>query len=344
MQVYPGVTGGEKKVESLLSIKELQTAFDTDKGRTVSVDQVSFDLQPGETLAVVGESGSGKSVTALSIMRLLGKRGRIVHGQIQFDGRDLAALDEKAMRQMRGNRISMVFQEPMTALNPVLTIGYQLVEAIRLHTPLSKKQARELAAQMLLKVGLAEPERLMRQYPFSLSGGMRQRVAIAMALVCKPRLLIADEPTTALDVTVQAQIMRLMKQLCDETGTAILLITHDLGVVAEMADRVVVMYAGQVVESADVFTLFDRTRHPYTQGLMQSVPDVEAEQEQLVSIPGAIPAHYDHLQGCRFNNRCAYATERCRREQPELADTGDGHLSRCFEWKRLVQQRREGMQ
>ncbi len=331
-------------MDSLLSIKELQTAFDTDNGRTVSVDHVSFDLRPGETLAIVGESGSGKSVTALSVMRLLGKRGRIVQGQIQFDGRDLTTLDERAMRQVRGNRISMVFQEPMTALNPVLTIGYQLVEAIRLHTPLPKKQARELAAQMLLKVGLAEPKRLMRQYPFSLSGGMRQRVMIAMALACKPRLLIADEPTTALDVTVQAQIMRLMKRLCDETGTAILLITHDLGVVAEMADRVVVMYAGQVVESTDVFTLFDDTRHPYTLGLMQSVPDVEAEQERLVSIPGAIPAHYDHLQGCRFSSRCAYATERCRREQPELADTGDGHLSRCFEWKRLVQQRREGMQ
>lgn len=323
-------------MESLLSVNGLQTAFDTESGRVISVDDVSFHIKSGETLAIVGESGSGKSVTALSIMRLLGKRGSIVKGSITFEGQDLAAVDERTMQHIRGNRISMVFQEPMTALNPVLTIGYQLTEVIMLHKSLSKKEARGLAIEMLGKVGLSNPKQLMKQFPFALSGGMRQRVMIAMALVCRPKLLIADEPTTALDVTVQAQIMRLMKQLCNEAGTAIMLITHDLGVVAEMADRVIVMYAGQVVESTDVFTLFESPRHPYTLGLMRSVPSIDEDQEELVSIPGSVPSNYEDIPGCRFFNRCPFSQEHCRLHVPPLFDTGDGHLSRCFEWKSLT--------
>jgi len=323
-------------MESLLSVNGLQTAFDTESGRVVSVDDVSFHIKSGETLAIVGESGSGKSVTALSIMRLLGKRGSIVKGSITFEGQDLAAVDERTMQHIRGNRISMVFQEPMTALNPVLTIGYQLTEVIMLHKSISKKEARDLAIEMLGKVGLSNPKQLMKQFPFALSGGMRQRVMIAMALVCRPKLLIADEPTTALDVTVQAQIMRLMKQLCNEAGTAIMLITHDLGVVAEMADRVIVMYAGQVVESTDVFTLFESPRHPYTLGLMRSVPSIDEDQEELVSIPGSVPSSYENIPGCRFFNRCSFSQEHCRLHVPPLFDTGDGHLSRCFEWKSLT--------
>lgn len=322
-------------MESLLSVNGLQTAFDTESGRVVSVDDVSFHINSGETLAIVGESGSGKSVTALSIMRLLGKRGSIVKGSITFEGQDLAVVDERTMQHIRGNQISMVFQEPMTALNPVLTIGYQLTEVIMLHMSMSKKEARDLAIEMLGKVGLSNPKSLMKQFPFALSGGMRQRVMIAMALVCKPKLLIADEPTTALDVTVQAQIMRLMKQLCSEAGTAIMLITHDLGVVAEMADRVIVMYAGQVVESTDVFTLFESPRHPYTLGLMRSVPSIDEDQAELVSIPGSVPSSYEHIPGCRFYNRCPFAQEHCEKNVPPLFDTGAGHLSRCFEWKSL---------
>ncbi|MFD1136545.1 ABC transporter ATP-binding protein [Paenibacillus urinalis] len=319
-------------MNSLLKVSHLQTAFDTDQGKVVSVDDVSFELKAGETLAIVGESGSGKSVTALSIMRLLGKSSRIDHGTVVLDGTNLLELHESRMREVRGNQISMIFQEPMTSLNPVFTIGYQLMEAIRLHVKLGKKEAREAAIEMLRKVGLPRPEQIMKSYPFALSGGMRQRVMIAMALACKPKVLIADEPTTALDVTVQAQIMRLMKELCEEAGTAIILITHDLGVVAEMADRVLVMYAGQVVEEADVYTLFEKPMHPYTRGLLQSVPSLDPDDDaKLASIPGSVPARYQFMNGCRFHNRCPLATEHCREVTPVLEPKVEGHLARCWE-------------
>ncbi|WP_040951800.1 ABC transporter ATP-binding protein [Gorillibacterium massiliense] len=319
-------------MEALLSVNHLQTAFDTDQGKIISVDNISFSVKPGETLAIVGESGSGKSVTALSIMRLLGKGSRIDGGQILLDGTDILQLDERQMRDIRGNRISMVFQEPMTSLNPVFTIGYQLCEAIQLHLKQDKKEARATAVKMLRKVGLPRPEAIMKEYPFALSGGMRQRVMIAMALSCRPQILIADEPTTALDVTVQAQILQLMKELCEEAGTAILLITHDLGVVAEMADRVLVMYAGQIVEDTDVYTLFDEPKHPYTRGLLKSIPRLDiGAGEQLESIPGAVPTRYQSLPGCRFYNRCHLATEHCRGHLPPLEEKQEGQWVRCWE-------------
>ncbi len=319
-------------MDDLLKVSHLQTAFDTDKGRVISVDDVSFRLMPGETLALVGESGSGKSVTALSVMKLLGKGSCIVGGEVLFEGTDVLELDDKGMREIRGNKISMIFQEPMTSLNPLLTIGYQLCESIILHLKQSKKEACIHAVEMLKKVGLPRPEQMLNEYPFALSGGMRQRVMIAMALSCRPKVLIADEPTTALDVTVQAQIMQLMKDLCADAGTAILLITHDLGVVAEMADRVLVMYAGQVVEETDVYTLFDDPEHPYTQGLLKSIPRMDAEDdEQLVAIPGMVPGRYHAITGCRFYNRCSLATERCRTDLPPLAMTATGHYTRCWE-------------
>ncbi|MBM7699901.1 ABC transporter ATP-binding protein [Kurthia huakuii] len=324
-------------MESLLSVKHVTTAFDTEHGKVISTSDVSFDVKHGETLAIVGESGSGKSVTALSIMRLLGKNGHVEEGEILLNGIDLAQVSDHEMQKLRGNDVSMIFQEPMTALNPVLTIGYQLVEAIRLHIPLEKKAAKKLAIEMLDKVGIPQAERVIKQFPFALSGGMRQRVMIAMALVCKPKLLIADEPTTALDVTVQAQIIRLLHSLCQEYGTAVMLITHDLGVVAEMADRVVVMYAGQVVETTDVYTLFEQPLHPYTVGLLNSIPSMDFDNKELQAIPGSIPANYNQLPGCRFANRCPLATEHCKTNKPELTDTGSGHLTRCFEWRQLQQ-------
>lgn len=324
-------------MESLLSVKQLKTAFETEYGKVVSVDDVSFELKKGETLAIVGESGSGKSVTALSIMRLLGKRGQIVQGEVHLEGKDLTKLSDKEFQTLRGKELSMIFQEPMTALNPVFTIGHQLVEAIVLHTDVTKKEAKTMAQNMLDKVGIPNAARVMKQFPFALSGGMRQRVMIAMALVCKPKLLIADEPTTALDVTVQAQIMRLINDLCHELQTSVMLITHDLGVVSEMADRVIVMYAGQIVEETDVYTLFKRPLHPYTKGLMESIPSMEFDGKALTAIPGAIPARYQDLQGCRFVNRCAFATEQCKVSQPLLVEVEQGHKTRCFEWQQLAQ-------
>lgn len=323
------------KVESLLSVKHLTTAFQTDLGKVVSVDDVSFDVKEGEILAIVGESGSGKSVTALSIMRLLEKRGNIEHGEILFNHEDIVKLTDKQMRALRGNEISMIFQEPMTALNPVFTIGHQLTEVIRLHLSLDKKASRKLALEMLQKVGIANAEQVMKQYPFALSGGMRQRVMIAIALVCQPKLLIADEPTTALDVTVQAQIIRLLNKICQELNTAILFITHDLGVVAEMADRVIVMYAGQIVEVTDVFSLFREPLHPYTKALLSSIPSLDFDNKELLSIPGSVPARYNHLQGCRFANRCTYATEHCKTNKPALIEVKQNHHTRCFLWDKL---------
>jgi peptide/nickel transport system ATP-binding protein len=319
--------------EYLLNVDKLQTVFRTGKGEVTSVEEVSFKLKPGETIGIVGESGCGKSVTSLSIMRLLGKHGLVKNGSINFNGKDLAKIPESEMRKIRGNEISMIFQEPMTSLNPVFTIGNQLTEGVRLHMKLGKKEARTYAIEMLSKVGIPRPEAIMDEYPHALSGGMRQRVMIAMALSCMPKLLIADEPTTALDVTIQAQILELMKKLRSQSNTAIVLITHDLGVVAEMVDRIIVMYAGQVVEEADVYTLFDDPKHPYTKGLIGSIPHIEYDaEERLTSIPGAVPSLQNMPSGCRFHTRCEFATERCVQEQPSLIHTDkyDNHKVRCW--------------
>ncbi|CAG9607539.1 ABC transporter ATP-binding protein [Pseudoneobacillus rhizosphaerae] len=319
--------------EYLLKVDKVQTVFKTGKGEITSVEEVSFQLKPGQTIGIVGESGCGKSVTSLSIMRLLGKHGYVKNGSILFNGKDLAKISEAEMREIRGNEISMIFQEPMTSLNPVFTIGNQMMEGIRLHMKLGKKEARNYAIEMLNSVGIPRSEAIMNEFPHALSGGMRQRVMIAMALSCRPRLLIADEPTTALDVTIQAQILELMKKLRSQSNTAIILITHDLGVVAEMVDKIIVMYAGQVVEEADVFTLFDNPKHPYTKGLIGSIPHIETHQEdRLISIPGAVPSLQNMPTGCRFHTRCEFATERCLQEQPnliQLDETGE-HKVRCW--------------
>jgi peptide/nickel transport system ATP-binding protein len=315
----------------LLTVNNLQTAFATDGREVVSVEDVSFRLEPGQTLGIVGESGCGKSVTSSSIMRLLGRKGRIRRGEILFEGTDLVTLSEKEIREIRGNKISMIFQEPMTSLNPVFTIGYQMLESITLHLKMNKQDARIHAIDMLKKVGIPRAEAIFDSYPHTLSGGMRQRVMIAMALSCRPKLLIADEPTTALDVTIQAQILDLIKKLSKAADMAVMLITHDLGVIAEMADRVIVMYAGQVVEEADVFTLFDHPKHPYTQGLMNSIPRIDAaEEERLISIPGTVPSLYQMVEGCRFHSRCALATERCQSEAPPLIAAAKDHAARCW--------------
>ncbi|MEJ9230313.1 ABC transporter ATP-binding protein [Peribacillus butanolivorans] len=320
-------------MESFLEVDRLQTAFKTDKGEVISVEEVTFSLEPGETIGIVGESGCGKSVTSLSIMRLLGKQGYIKQGAVKLNGTDLTKLTEAEMRSIRGNEISMIFQEPMTSLNPVFTIGNQMTELIRLHMKMNQKQAKSYAIEMLKKVGIPRAEAIINEYPHALSGGMRQRVMIAMALSCKPKLLIADEPTTALDVTIQAQILELMKKLREESETAIMLITHDLGVIAEMADKVLVMYAGEVVEETDVFTLFDDPKHPYTKGLIDSIPHLEYESSnRLYSIPGTVPTLQHMPKGCRFHTRCPHATEKCTKEKPQLllVDGQDHHKVRCL--------------
>ncbi len=320
-------------MENLLQVHEIRTRFRTEDGEVTPVDDVSFDLAPGETICLVGESGSGKSVTALSIMRLLKRNGRVSDGEIIFDGRNLLELSAEQMRAVRGNSIAMIFQEPMTSLNPVLKIGDQLSEALRLHKKMSAKAAHKRSIELLDLVGVPRPAQIVQDYPHRLSGGMRQRVMIAMALSCSPALLIADEPTTALDVTIQAQILTLMKELAAESGTATILITHDLGVVAEMADKVAVMYAGQVVEQADVFELFDNPKHPYTVGLMKSIPHIGPQDPgRLESILGTVPSLTNMPQGCRFQDRCPSVMDRCRTERPELLrPTADSaHQVRCF--------------
>ena len=320
----------------LLQVQDLKTHFFTRDGVVRAVDGVSFSIAAGETLAVVGESGCGKSVTSLSILRLIASPpGRILGGQVLFEGRDLLALREDEMRAVRGNAISMIFQEPMTSLNPALTIGRQIAESLVLHRGLSKRDALQKAVVMLGKVQMSEPERRVRQYPHELSGGMRQRVMIAMALVCGPRLLIADEPTTALDVTIQAQILELMRELARETGAAIVLITHDLGVVAEMAQRVVVMYGGRKVEEAPVEELFAHPRHPYTRGLLGSMPHLggsvrEGASKRLVEIPGMVPSLKDEHPGCLFAPRCPNVIARCAKEAPPLAAHGPEHWAACW--------------
>jgi oligopeptide/dipeptide ABC transporter ATP-binding protein len=316
----------------LLEVEGLKTHFFTRDGVVRAVDGVSFSIQPGETLALVGESGCGKSVTSLSILRLIASPpGRTVAGAIRFDGRDLLGLSEPAMRKVRGNEISMIFQEPMTSLNPVFRVGDQIAEAAIIHQHLSRAAARARAIEMLTLVGIPDPDERVDHYPHQLSGGMRQRVMIAMALICHPKILIADEPTTALDVTIQAQILELLDRLQKELGMAVLLITHDLGVVAGHADRVVVMYAGQVVETATTPQLFDKPTHPYTEGLLAAVPRVDAPRARLHAIPGQVPAATAWPTGCRFHPRCPYAFDKCIAEQPPLLETGEaGHTARCW--------------
>jgi peptide/nickel transport system ATP-binding protein/oligopeptide transport system ATP-binding protein len=317
--------------EPLLRVDDLHTHFFTDDGVVRAVDGVSFEIHAGETLAVVGESGSGKSVTSLSILRLIpSPPGRIVSGSIRFKGRELTALPEREMRRIRGGEISMIFQEPMTSLNPVYTCGEQILEAVVLHEGLSRRAARQRAIEMLARVGIPAPEQRVDEYPHQMSGGMRQRVMIAMALACKPAILIADEPTTALDVTIQAQILELLKELQRDLGMAVLLITHDLGVVAETADRVAVMYAGQLVESCDVRAAFARSLHPYTAGLIASLPRLGEKQETLRVIPGTVPDPSRFPAGCRFHPRCPVVEERCTRLEPALEAPEPDHLSRCW--------------
>jgi peptide/nickel transport system ATP-binding protein len=318
-------------MSALLDVRALKTFFQVEGGEFPAVDGISFSIDPGRTLGIVGESGCGKSVTALSIMGLVPQPpGRIAGGEILFDGVDLLQLSVAALRELRGNRISMIFQEPMTSLNPVLTVGEQIVEGILRHRPMSRDAAKDRAIEMLRMVHIPSPEQRFDDYPYRLSGGMRQRVMIAMALACKPQLLIADEPTTALDVTIQAQILDLMRTLREETGTAIILITHDLGVVAELADDVVVMYAGRIVERATVAALFAEPQHPYTVGLLGSIPRLDIEQDRLAAIEGQVPNPLSPVAGCRFHPRCPFAIERCRREDPPLFDLGNGHESACW--------------
>jgi oligopeptide/dipeptide ABC transporter ATP-binding protein len=321
--------------EPLLRIRDLRTYFVTDRGSGTAraVDGVSLDLYPGETLGVVGESGCGKTVLSLSILRLVPEPpGHIRPGSlIEFEGRNLLTLAPRDLRAVRGNRIAMIFQEPMTSLNPVLTIGDQVAEAAIVHQRLSRRAARSRAIELLRQVGIPEPEERTDHYPHQLSGGMRQRVMIAMALICHPQILIADEPTTALDVTIQAQILELLERLQRELGMAVLLITHDLGVVAGTTDRVVVMYAGQVVETAPTRDLFARPQHPYTEGLMESIPRLDRPRARLHSIPGSVPAATAWPPGCRFHPRCPYAWDKCRTEEPPLLETGTpGHTARCW--------------
>jgi peptide/nickel transport system ATP-binding protein len=316
-------------------VKGLRTVFFTNSGLFKAVDDLSFRVGRGETLAIVGESGCGKSVTALSIMRLVADPpGRIVGGTVTLEGTDLLSLDESKMREIRGNHISMIFQEPMTSLNPLIRIGDQITEAVRLHRAMTPKQAWQQAVEMLRLVRIPEPERRAGEYPHQLSGGMRQRAMIAMALACRPALLIADEPTTALDVTIQAQILALVLELQKELGMGLILITHDLGVVAQTAQRVIVMYAGKKVEEADVETLFANPRHPYTRGLMASIPAVPSagldSEARLVEIPGMVPSLTRLPTGCAFAPRCKLAIARCHQEYPALQSWGDNHLAACW--------------
>ncbi|MFM1651553.1 ABC transporter ATP-binding protein [Brevibacillus sp. B_LB10_24] len=317
--------------QPILEVENLQTSFFTDRGEVPAVDRVSLSISEGEILGIVGESGCGKSVTSLSIMGLIpSPPGRIVGGQIRFRGENLVGAGEKRMRRIRGNDIAMIFQEPMTSLNPVYTIGDQISEAVRIHTKSTKRAARARSVEMLKKVGIPRAEAIVDEYPHQLSGGMRQRVMIAMAMACNPKLLIADEPTTALDVTIQAQILDLMRALNRESGTAILLITHDLGVVAEICDRVAVMYAGNIVEQGDVRTILKHPTHPYTIGLINSIPKLEEKKQRLYSIPGNVPTPGKLAAGCRFAPRCESAMEKCYVQFPELTQVGAGHMSRCW--------------
>ena len=326
---------------SLLEVNNLHTYFKTKKGIVKAVNDVTYSLEAGKTLGIVGESGSGKSVSAMSIIKLLDGNGWIESGSVTFNGRDILHCTEKEMYHIRGNEISVIFQEPMTSLNPVFTVERQIGEVLRIHQNMSKKQAAEKVIDLLTDVKIPNPARVAKQYPFQLSGGMRQRVMIAMALACKPKLLIADEPTTALDVTIQAQILKLMNDLKRQTGTSILFITHDLGVIHEMADEVAVMYCGQIVEKADAKEIFHKSvySHPYTEGLMISIPRLNTPKgKRLDAIPGAVPNPLYLPKGCKFAPRCKYCTQKCLEEEPPLTEVGPNHLVRCFYAEKAVRQ------
>jgi len=315
----------------LLSVNRLKTHFTTPDGVIRAVDDVSFKVDKGKVMGLVGESGCGKSITALSLMRLVPPPGRIVSGEMFFDGHDLLKLNSEEIRKLRGNRMAMVFQDPMTSLNPVFSVGNQIAEILRVHKGLKRSEALDKAQFLLQRVGIPDPSRRIREYPHQLSGGMKQRVMIAMAIACEPSLIIADEPTTALDVTIQAQILRLLRELIETSNTALILISHDLGIIAEMADEVAIMYAGKIVEHATTRDLFAEPLHPYTIGLLQSIPRGEEKREkQLRTIQGSVPKLYELPAGCMFNPRCKYVVDRCRREEPELIDSGGGHLVRCW--------------
>ena len=331
----PGVPG--RNSMSLLEVRDLTTAFQTGRGEITAIEDVSFDLNAGEILGIVGESGSGKSVTALTIMGLLPRPpARIAGGSVRFDGRDLTHLSDRSMQHIRGPGIAMVFQEPMTSLNPVFTIGDQIMETIKAHERLPQRALFARAVEMLDKVGIASAATRMADYPHQLSGGQRQRVMLAIALVCRPRLLIADEPTTALDVTIQAQILDLLLDLRDEFGMAIMLITHNMGVIAEAADRVIVMYAGRIVEEAPVARLFDAPRHPYTRGLLECVPSLATERERLIAIPGTLPEPANRPPGCRFAPRCRHAIADCAAGLPPLTEQARDHHAACIRIADLV--------
>jgi oligopeptide/dipeptide ABC transporter ATP-binding protein len=328
--------------EKLLEVHNLKTYFYTEKGVAEAIDGIDFEIFSGEVLGVVGESGCGKSVTALSIMRLIPEPpGKIVDGKIFLKGTNLLELKREEMRNIRGNNVSMIFQEPMTFLNPVYTVGDQISETILIHKHVSKKKAIEQSVEMLRKVGIPIPERRVNEYPHQLSGGMRQRIMIAMALACDPQLLIADEPTTALDVTIQAQILELMSELKDSYGMSIMMITHDLGVIAEMSNRVAVMYAGKIVEYADVNALFSNPKHPYTWALMKSIPRLDREEKKLLTIEGTVPSSYDFPIGCKFNNRCPLADNKCFKEEPDIVDVGNGHKVSCWHIDKLEELKKE---
>ncbi|PJK15760.1 peptide ABC transporter ATP-binding protein [Chryseomicrobium excrementi] len=316
--------------DNVLEVRNLQTSFSTDKGEVRAVDGVSFDVPKGKTIGIVGESGSGKSITSLSILRLLAENGKIKGGEIRYKGEDLTKVSEKRMRELRGNEISMIFQEPMTSLNPVYTVGQQISEALISHQGMNKKQAMVRSVELLKLVGIPSPEKRVKAYPFELSGGMRQRVMIAMSLACDPEILIADEPTTALDVTIQAQILELIKDLQERLGMSVIFITHDLGVVAETCDYVAVMYAGQVVEYSDIRTLFKQPKHPYSIGLLNSLPRHDIDQEKLMPIKGNVPSPHEMPTGCRFAPRCPAATDLCRAKMPELMTDDSGNQIRCW--------------
>ncbi|MFC4355779.1 ABC transporter ATP-binding protein [Chryseomicrobium palamuruense] len=316
--------------DNVLEVRNLQTSFSTDQGEVRAVDGVSFDVPKGKTIGIVGESGSGKSITSLSILRLLAGNGKIKGGEIRFKGEDLVKVSEDRMRKLRGNEISMIFQEPMTSLNPVYTVGQQISESLIHHQGMNKKQAMVRSVELLKLVGIPSPEKRVKAYPFELSGGMRQRVMIAMSLACDPEILIADEPTTALDVTIQAQILELIKELQERLGMSVIFITHDLGVVAETCDYVAVMYAGQVVEYSDIRTLFKMPKHPYSIGLLNSLPRHDIDQEKLVPIKGNVPSPHEMPTGCRFAPRCPAATDLCRAKMPELMTDAEGNQIRCW--------------
>lgn len=328
--------------ETLLEVKNLVTEFRTANGSVQAVRDVSFKVDKGETLCIVGESGCGKSITSLSVIGLLPSNGSVTSGEINYEGKQINQLSSEEMRKMRGSKISMIFQEPMTALNPVLTIGYQLREPLLLHRRISKAEATRKAIELLQQVGIPYPERRMKQYPHELSGGMRQRVMIAMALACRPGLLIADEPTTALDVTIQAQILDLINDLKNQLNMGVVLITHDMGVVAEVADRVMVMYAGKKVEEGTVDEIFNSPKHPYTIGLLNSVPNVDQPDFELEPIPGSLPLLTEKIEGCRFHPRCKFATDACKATVPPEFNVSEGHIVSCWMMDETVNKEKEG--